>query len=37
MKVKQEKGVTLVALTITIVMLLILTGFLIYNAQDSVF
>ena len=37
MKVKQEKGVTLVALTITIVMLLILTGFLIYNAQDSVY
>ena len=35
-KLKQSKGVTMIALVITIIVLLILTNMLIYNAQDSV-
>lgn len=35
-KLKQNKGVTMIALVITIIVLLILTNMLIYNAQDSV-
>jgi len=35
-KLKQNKGVTMIALVATIVILLILTNMLIYNAQDSV-
>lgn len=35
-KLKQNKGITMIALVITIVILLILTNMLIYNAQDSI-
>lgn len=34
-KIKQEKGVTMVALIVTIIIIFILTGMLVYNAQDS--
>ena len=33
-KIKSEKGVTLVALTITVIILLIVSSILIYNAND---
>ena len=33
--IKKEKGVTMVALVITVIILLILTNMLIYNATDS--
>lgn len=36
-KIKKEKGITMVALVITIVILLILTNMLIYNAQDNIY
>lgn len=35
-KLKQEKGITIVALVITVIILLIVTNMLIYNAKDSV-
>ncbi len=35
-KIKQEKGVTMVALVITVIILLIITNILIYNAKDSI-
>ena len=35
-KIKQEKGVTLSILVITIIVLLILTSTLIYNAKGSI-
>ena len=35
-KIKQEKGITMVALVITVIILLIVTNMLIYNAKDSV-
>ena len=35
-KIKTEKGVTLLALVITIIIMLILTNILIYNATDSI-
>lgn len=34
-KIKQEKGITMIALVVTIIMLLVLTNMLIYNAKDS--
>ncbi len=34
--IKQEKGVTMIALIATIIILFFLTGMLVYNAQDSV-
>lgn len=34
---KQEKGITLIALTVTIIILLIVTNILVYNAQDSIY
>lgn len=34
--IKKEKGVTMVALVITVIILLILTSMLVYNATDSV-
>lgn len=36
-KIKNEKGITMVALVITILILLILTNMLIYNAQDNMY
>ena len=36
-KIKSEKGVTLVALTITVIILLIVSSILIYNANDNIF
>ena len=36
-KIKQEKGITMVALVITILILVILTNMLIYNAQDNIY
>lgn len=36
-KIKKEKGITMVALVITVVILIILTNMLIYNAQDNVY
>lgn len=35
-KITQEKGITMVALVITVIILLIVTGMLIYNARDGV-
>ena len=35
-RIKQEKGITMTALVITVIILLILTSMLIYNAQDSI-
>ena len=35
-KIKQEKGVSMIALVITVLILVILTNMLIYNAQDSI-
>lgn len=35
-KMKQEKGVTMVALVVTVIILLIITNILIYNAKDSI-
>lgn len=35
--IKKEKGITMVALVITIIILLILTNVLIYNAQDMIY
>lgn len=34
---KQEKGVSMIALVITIIILIILTNILVYNAQDSLY
>ena len=34
--IKKEKGVTMVALVITVIILLLLTSMLVYNATDSV-
>lgn len=36
-KLKQEKGITMVALVITVIILMILTNVLIYNTQDNVY
>ena len=36
-KLKQNKSVTMIALVVTVIILLILTNMLIYNAQDSVY
>ena len=36
-KIKSEKGVTLVALTITVIILLIVSSILIYNANDNIY
>ena len=36
-KLKQEKGVTMVALVVTIIILIILTSVLVFNTQDSVY
>ena len=36
-KLKQEKGITMVALVITVIILMILTNVLIYNAQDNIY
>ena len=36
-KIKRERGVTLVALTITVIILLIITNILIYNANDNTY
>ena len=36
-KIKNERGVTLVALTITVIILLIITSILIYNANDNTY
>lgn len=36
-RIKQEKGITMVALVITVLILLILTNMLIYNAQDNIY
>ena len=36
-KIKSERGVTLVALTITVIILLIVTSILIYNANDNIY
>lgn len=36
-QVKSQKGVTLIALTITVVILIILTGILVYNAKDTIY
>ena len=33
---KQEKGINLISLTITIIIILIITGMLIFNARDSI-
>ena len=35
-KMKQEKGITMVALVVTVIILLIVTNILIYNTQDSI-
>lgn len=34
-RIKQEKGITMIALVIIVIMLLILTNVLVYNARDS--
>ena len=34
---KQEKGINLISLTITIIIILIITGMLIFNARDSIY
>ena len=34
-KIKQEKGITLSILVITVIVMLIITGTLVYNAQDT--
>ena len=36
-KIKEQKGVTMVALVVTIIIMLILTNVLVYNAQDSIY
>ena len=36
-KIKTQKGITMIALVITVIILLILTNVLVYNAQDSVY
>lgn len=36
-KIKNEKGITMVALVITVLILLILTNMLVYNAQDNIY
>lgn len=36
MKLKQNKGVTLIALTVTIVILLIIAGIVIYNGKETI-
>ena len=36
-KIKKENGVTMLALVITVVILVILTNILIYNAQDNIY
>ena len=36
-KLKQEKGITMMALVVTIIILLILTSVLVFNTQDSVY
>ena len=33
----QEKGISMIALVITIIILIILTSMLVYNAQDNVY
>lgn len=35
-KIKQEKGITMIALAVTVIILLIVTNILIYNAKDSI-
>ena len=35
-KIKQEKGITMMALVMTVIMLLILTGTMIYNTQSII-
>ena len=34
---KKNKGITLISLTITVVILLLITGILVYNAKDSIY
>ena len=34
-KLRQEKGITMMALVVTIIILLILTSVLVFNTQDS--
>ena len=34
MRLKQNKGITIVALTITIIILLIIAGIVLYNGKD---
>ncbi len=36
-KIKEEKGITMVALIVTVIILLIVTSMLIYNAKDSIY
>ena len=36
LKIKQEKGITMTALVITVIMILILTGVMVYNTQNSI-
>ena len=36
-KLSQEKGITMMALVVTIIILLILTSVLVFNTQDSVY
>ena len=36
-KIKSERGITLVALTITVIILLIVSSMLIYNANDNIY
>ena len=36
-KLKNNKGITLISLTITVVILLLITGILVYNAKDSIY
>ena len=36
-KSKGQKGITLVSLTITVIILILITGVLIYNAKDSIY
>ena len=35
--IKRNGGVTLVVLTITVVIILIITGMIVYSAQDSIY
>ena len=35
--IKKQKGITMVSLVITVIILLILTNVLIYNAKDSIY